>query len=66
MSIDESIATAGPDTVPVKARRVLRRKPVPVAAAALVVVGSVIALVVGRRRAAHRAHNRWRPAFLDR
>lgn len=65
MSIDESTATAGPDTAPVKARRVLRRKPVPVAAA-LVVVGSVIALVVGRRRAARRAHNRWRPAFLNR
>ncbi|NMO52833.1 hypothetical protein HH310_16745 [Actinoplanes sp. TBRC 11911] len=65
MSIDESVATAGPETVPAKARRVLRRKPVPVAAA-LVVVGSVIALVVGRRRAAQRAHNRWRPAFLNR
>jgi hypothetical protein len=69
LTIDETTAKPAtiPDEAPVaqrarRARRALRSKPVPIAAV-LVVVGSAVAFVVRRRRAAHK---RWRPAFLNR
>jgi hypothetical protein len=69
LTIDETTTKPAtiPDEAPVaqrvrRARHTLRSKPVPIAAV-LVAVGSAVAIVVRRRRAAHK---RWRPAFLNR